>query len=428
MVLENKKPGKFRTIWNKIKKPIKWTATSLLFLHLATQINYSFNEIRDEVSPSKKQQEFKDEFGFPLIGFSKDLFKGPDLSNICAAIQYERAQRDFDINFLRVKSKDYLNKSWVEQFDQFFIGGSSYFNPFDDGISVEKNCRFNTMHHEIKHAKTWEIKKEHPALIDEWKRLALDGDGNSLYLDGTEQFCLRIRFLNGLLNKKKFVTDENRKLGFISDYARINVYEDIAELCTEAEVNPGDFNKFIYGNDFKHDGDFNPTIVAKLNLAEKYGLIPKEFSEYLEVLKLKTGGMDCDFHKVSTNRKKIIPFFVESEKFLNEHPGSIYSINLRVSRAEAYREMCPSNKEDLENAVREYKQALNSGFKDNYCYALSLQYLPVCYSDLGDDKRRELYHEAQKEWRRRHNSGDILLTKRGVNDFLIARGEKLEVR
>lgn len=79
-----------------------------------------------------------------------------------------------------------------------------------------------------------------------------------------------------------------------------------------------------------------------------------------------------------------------------------------------------------DKAIEEYKLAIASPYKDTSSYANALDSLSSIYKGIKDEKRSSLYREAYDEYFRRRKNGDVHLSRNGINDFLIAKGEELK--
>ncbi len=410
---------KSRLSW--VKSLAKRMLLGVALFHGTTQLAYLGNDIYNSLAPSQQRQEFKQEFGFPVKGWKKDVENGKEnLSTIADVIEKERKEMNFELDSVRVRGKGYIKQNFIDQIDAIIFNPvSGYYS--ENGISktivLDNYVKGDTLHHEIKHAKTFCIAEKHPEFLEKWQALATDENGKSLYLTGREQACSRLRGLGSLINKEKQISFKNEKLGFISNYARTNVWEDIAELCAEAETDSCKLAKLLYSD------EKNPKIIAKVNLAQEYGIIPKEFSEYLRVKDLFQKSWLDEF---SYDTEKLEVFLRESEQFIKKYPSAIYECEIRTDRGFAIRnKRAKSEKEGARKAIHEYKLSLNSHYKDAVSYIGAMNGLARCYQTLGNRKKASVCKDAEAEYWKRFKSGDIKLTIKGVNDFLIAHGENL---
>ncbi|VVB78853.1 Uncharacterised protein [uncultured archaeon] len=456
-----------KKIFGFCKKTGKEIALILALAHGATQINYTANDFVNYDNPSQMRRDFQKQFDFPIKGFEEDIEEQPkDIMGIAEVVQREKQTKNFQLRNMRIESNNYLKRSLAEQFgDIFTIGYSGWY--FGEKIGITKKAGQKTLTHEIKHAKTFDIIRDHPEFLDKWKALAKDENGNSLYRGDVVTACKRVRGLEKLFRDLPRPVNYE-KSGFVSNYARSNVYEDIAETCEMAELDPC-IETYLFGvspNPHNNAIPKNEKVVAKIKLAEEYGLIPPGFMEYSELKRLFPKALGAVENGSGT--KTAEEFLEKSRAFLDKHPNSVYECELRVNRgyllesktvaqacsknkqlewAHKYRESVrgsPSttleecnnarNKEKeilkqnrnltdhLDIAVFEYEKALKAGFKQGMDYSNALCALQRCYEILGDEKKAKTIQDATYEYSRRVNNSDLRLFATGVNDYLESNG------
>ena len=261
--------------FKKIKQILRPFLLSALLFHGGTQTYYWLNHFYHWHMPSSKRIEFERRYGFPILGWSEDIEENEaNLSLIAEVLEKERKKRSFDLTSIRIKSNNYLKKPLWDQFAELFLSAYPVYNLKGRAV-VESFNLASILHHEIKHVKINDITESHPEFLKKWKELARGDNGECLYLSYTEQVYVSVKGLESLADGKKQDFSKNRRLGFVSNYARKNVYEDIAELCTLAEINPWEFHGWLFGA----KGEENERIKGKVQLAQKYRLIRKDFTE-----------------------------------------------------------------------------------------------------------------------------------------------------
>ncbi|MFC1698227.1 hypothetical protein ACFL1H_07850, partial [Nanoarchaeota archaeon] len=82
----------------------------------------------------------------------------------------------------------------------------------------------------------------------------------------TNQLLSKFIVLNKLVKEEDHNDEENYKDGFITNYARKSIHEDIAELCEEAETRHYYFDNILI---FDKNNDYN-ILKRKIKLAEEY--------------------------------------------------------------------------------------------------------------------------------------------------------------
>lgn len=400
----SQKETKFKIIKNKIKKALKKVTFGIVLFHAGTQ---AINWINDSVNvlwPSKQRAEFEQEYGISIKGWKGDVEEqNYALSFAAEVVDKEQREKPFQLCSISFESENYLKKNFINQARYLFTTEHSGYYLLNRITLRFPNL--SVLHHEIKHAKTFEIIEKHPEFIEKWKALAFDENGNSQYLNRLEQVCSKAKILNKLVMEKYSDSEQNIKFGFVTNYARTNLYEDVAEVCELAER--------PFGDELKKNQ--NPIIAAKIKLAEEYALIPREFSEYVALKELFEDAISSfGFH---TNLEESQSFIEKSEQFLRNHPNSVYEISIRSNRGKIF------EKESPELAIKEWKQGLTAQFKEHLDYAIILKYIAQAYSKLNAPEKSQLYDNAYQEFHRRLKNNDVHISKRGVNDFLQSHGE-----
>lgn len=454
-------------IFDRVKKWGKRLALTTVLFHGATQLNCWRNDISNALNPSPLRKEFYDQFGIPVRGWASDIEDNPEqFKYVVETLCREKQTGEFNLKYLRVESQNYLKRDLREQIgDIFTIGYEGWC--FKDRVGISRRAGESTISHEIKHAKTDEVIKKHPEFLQRWEEFARDENGNSLYRGNAVTNLRRLRGLERLFRDSQNCR-EDRKLGFISSYARSNVYEDIAETCETAELTPEELTTALFGNEFDNSKQKNEKIVGKLKLAEKYGLIPKGFFEYAELRKEFPKALGATENILGSKLPEDV--VLRAEDFIKKYPNSVYECELRryignllESRAvveaclknenlrsihnlrrnwihgtieeaekvqERENELLRQNKnhlvDHLKLSVREYERALQSRFKEKYNYLATLCSLEKCYEILGDDNRAKIFHDAIDEYHRRFNNSDLKLPYQGINNYLELRGISLD--
>lgn len=401
---------KIREIGKKARNLGNKLLLALALLHGATQLNYTANKVADRILPSPQNQAFQKEFGTRLSGYSSKE-EGMELSKLAEVMQKERIQRPFELSSITIEPESYLQKSLLGQLDQLFFTPSSGLY-CANRIWLGKHERRNVAHHEIKHKKTFEIIDKHPELLIRWSNIAKDEKGKSLYDSPVVQVCSRIKGLSSIVKRDDKLNKDNKNLGFVSDYARTNVYEDIAETCSELSDTLFDNMIEMLNSDKKGD-----KLIAKVKLAQEYSLLPPGIIEYA---RLKVKERWCWEGRGIRSKADVQEYFKESENFLRTNPNSIYESEIRESRAYIMSTsiMNGDYKQSREIAAKEFKLSLNSSYKDVIAYAASLEHLSNIYRSKENKPLTQLYENAGIEFWKRFHSGDIHLTSRGVNDLL----------
>lgn len=411
----------------------KYIIVPIASLHLLTQANSCRNDIIQSNYPTDLRKEFKEEYGFELRGWKNDIELNGlelELTTLAEVVDGEKRIRDFKPSCIRIEPDNYLKKTLFEQ--GVFIGGTYCSGRcFGNIIRYRSENNKETLHHEIKHKMTSEIVIDNPKFWEEWEEIAKEGK-NPPYRNLGVQACKQLRILNLFVNDS-LPQEKCEEYGFITDYSRTNPEEDVAEI-TENSLNPSSYLKYLYPK----FGERNEIIYKKLLLAQKYSLIPQEF---FDTVKLKA--IETDFSNSKDNKEKdrlSTQFLEESNEFFNYYPNSVYSCSLRSERGlilqsrirlpfdinEIKRELTQSEhalyKNQIEPVIEEHKLALASEYKNYPSYYYSLKFLEIYYTRLNEKDLQDIYHNAIIEYDKRRNSGNVRLSKIGVNDYLIEKG------
>jgi hypothetical protein len=400
----------------RIRKLInsKWVKRLILatfLFHGITQLNYWRNDFSHNLFPSSQRTAFEKEFGFPIKGW-KDEIEGDSktISSIASVMHKEQFEQPFYIKNLRIKSPNYLEKSIFQQIAYITLKGyncytpNMWFMPHGDSILLEKGAPSTIIHHEIKHDKSIAAMKDNPEFARAWKELADDKNGNSLYLNPMQQICNRLRGLETIVD----LPENYEELGFVSDYAATNIYEDMAELCELTESCPQAFVDWFHNPEKQ-----NPIIKAKVRLAavhgKPYGLIPEGFEEYITL---------CHLHHQSfADKTKANQFLIRSKKFLDNQSRTVYECELRFRMGTTLGAL-----DYKEPAILQLKKALKADFKDISYYPDSLRELRTAYTLSGDLEKADILKKAIKEYHYRYDRGDVTLPRTGINDYLKEHG------
>lgn len=397
-----------RTGAKYIKKVINITALQgILLLHAGTQAHYCANRVDNAFSPSEERAAFEQEFDIPILGYKEDVEtsngSAGNISVIVEALHKERLEKPVGIISFEFVPESYFKKDIIHQIVNLTVDeGSGY--QTKGFIGLNDSSYLGVIHHEIKHAKTDEILELYPEFRDRWIGLAADDNGKSLYTyeSRLKRVLFRIKGLESSAIPKEFPSEENTKLGFVSSYARRDYYEDIAELCGMAETSPSSFYGWLYQNE-------SPGIKGKVELAQEYGLIPREFPEFVRLHhQYLEASQDYEYHS----------FLKESEEFLKTSPESVYTINLRNLRGKTFQLYLDFIDNRLEKAIQEFKFGLNAPFKDSNEYLAALNSISRLYSKIGLEEKAELYKKAELKYKEGYKNNNVKIVINGVNDFL----------
>lgn len=469
--LENNKPGKTKRFFRGLKKFLGGLGKSLvagfLLLHLGTSAAFYTNEVAARITPNKIQRIFQQTHGMPILGYESDVQKFLSTIGISRVIEREKAEMPFNVPNIRVSSSNYLMQSPFDQIVTLFLTPyAGLACPWSYEIVVKPEANEATLTHEIKHIKTFQVLEKYPEFRKKWEDLAKDENGNSLYLSNSEQAISRTRLIHTLVDAKYSNSKENRKLGFVTNYARTNFYEDVAEVCGQIEAYSCSPVTLISSFDYT-----NSSLMAKISLAREYGLLPKELIDYLNLIRVFD---TVEFLKTRDQSERVWSekiFLDNSALFISENPKSVYSCSVRNMRANILiympdntsvdiktfqymdklnakwqdsslsrdeREKCADKLTELERAMirgnraiheqnlkaalRETDSALLADYKDPVAYATALGISERICRDLGYYLRAVRLAEASTLFLERLGQNDPLITRRGVNDDLFNQG------
>lgn len=371
-----------KKIWNKAKLPLKIIGIPLILLHLGTQSYYLARNYHEFFRPSKTSQAFEKRFGFKIYNLEKSKIGSDKIYNL---LLKENLESRLDIKYIEVVNKNYFKKSFFQQLTEFFIDG--YVGHYQGNrIFLIEDANEKLWHHEIKHSKFYKVRKVNPELKKQWIELSLDENGNNSYLKPERSIFSRFKLLGKVVNKY-YPSEKNLSLGFVSNYARTNFDEDIAELCSKIEVEP-----LFFETQLK-----NEKIMKKIEFAQKQKLIPPEFIDYLNLRKTDYSRLT----KEKLNEKEAVYFLDQSKEFLNKYPSSVYAQQIINFRGKVLEGSITSDnkKEFLEKAVSEYLSGLRGDYKDKIFYCDLLESISRCYKALKNKEFEDFYNSLlQKEY------------------------------
>lgn len=369
-------------------KGMRYPFLGFVLFNLGLEINY-FSRSRDSTILIKDNGKAVMEI--PVVGKFDKKNRVKALENV---LNLEYHAKPFKLSKLYInKRKDFWNKSFWDRLSEF-NGAYNYSNPLTDTITLSNDSSDFSWSHEMKHNKEWEITAEHPEFKKEWTNIAKDEKGNSLY----RGWLSYVKYF-----KKYFQTDSDETLfaeGFVSSYAKTHFWEDVAETCDSALLHPMFLIEHFYTNP-------QPKIIKKMKLAEKYGLIPKEFSNYLDILNsynealerenkfyldptIKDGGTRFKSDKLNDLTQKV-------DKFISENERSIYLPLVLILKGEIIK----FNNEfaTLEQQIKFYEKIFDYPVMDWELKKEILEYLNNLSGKADDRERFEEYSTMLKRYK-----------------------------
>ncbi len=383
------------------------TLAGIIGLHLATQTRHGIEEAYNSMYPSPQRVAFEERFDVPIHG-SRSNLEGNDkyFFMIADVLARERAIGDIPLDEITIRDSNYLNLGLLDQWRRLI------FRPIsgkycDDRITLLDNVSHQTVHHELAHARMFDILEDHPELLKRWSAIAVDENGETQYMDPRSRFMRRFRVL------ASFVSEEPRAEhdGFVSNYARTNILEDIAELCAEAAMSP----QFVTGQILSDNPD--ERLARKVALAQEYGLIPPEFMEFAG---LERYYQSCFLGaSMLFDQNKSLQYLEFSREFLSLNPDSVYASEVLVNRAlfmynRALSRHLPCTVAD---AINEYYAALDTAYASPMMCLVVLDRLHDIFA-YHDPEHADAFRLAYDEYARRMEAGDVTLTGQSTMGIL----------
>ncbi len=339
-----------------------------------------------------------------------------NISHLSSVLHRESMQKDFFLQSLSIPSiddiPDHLKNSggWASRDDAVHLKPYSV---------VRDSFVDDTLAHEIKHIKSFQIERRNPQFLERWEKLAVK-DGEELY--GEEMFR------------------NHHAKGFVTHYASTDKWEDLAEVGEMEYSNPDRLYRLAKNH---------PLIKERVKREQRINLIPENFMEYSRIeedldreakrdisyleAELESKNYDVSVEKgiellkqdgVSVEKwtDDIHKFLEESKEFLEEHPDSVYETDLRTDRANILFDKGYPEQDEIDRTIEEYKKGLKAEYKDPVMYSYILSRL-LYISEIRENERKfNIYKEALDLYEKRYSSGDTSISHRGVNDFLRKHG------
>ncbi len=357
-----------------IEKISMAAAKTLALSALAIQGAYVANNIYYVYFPSPERAAFRREFGIPILGYRSDVENGGTLVEVVAALRREQMTSPLGASAVIIESENPLKRDVYSTMINNVLDTNGHYSPLTRTVSCSKSAG-STWIHEIKHAKSFAVARQHPEFIAQWKELAKDEKGT----------------------------------GF-------DLWEDIATVCEVAEIFPE-----AYRGEDPFREKTNTRIKERLELVHKYELIPRDFFDCVEALRFFAP------EKPDKERAEEKYRFIQtSQHFVETHPDSVYTGYIRKLRGDEFFYEVHNSEgltEGPQIAIREYRAGLGAAFKDVHIYYAMLRNLGEIYQALGDSRRVAIYDRALRLYNDRLKGNDLSLTERGVNDFLSSVGE-----
>mgnify|MGYP005623720569 CR=1 FL=1 len=420
-----KKTRSVKSVIQSLGKGLYWGSSLGLAFYLGSQTP---NFVTDQYLarfPSEERKEFE-EFtgGTKLFGKTEDVEgQKRGLFFTAEVIYKEQIVRDFELDAVRVYSDDFWKNPILEQLrsiKEIQVGGMAW----GDKIGLYGFGK-PTIHHEIKHVKTNDITKEDPDFLDKWAALATGEDGNSMYMDKRESKNYFARGERGEnIRDNNWPKDKLEENGFISGYARKNVLEDIAETCEQVEIASSLLSSSLWEKRIINPDTKNKRFIAKIELAQEYSLIPKDFTEWVELKNFYDGlwGYNGYYGRNGIREEVIDSFIIKAEEFLEKNPDSYYEGTVLWHIGDTLLEKGWTDENKREAAIA-FTRSLSAKNKRDYFYSLTALER-IYYRDQKFEKA-EIIREAITEYHKREDEGDYSIITNGVNDFLVDNGIEL---
>jgi hypothetical protein len=387
------------------------------------------NNTVHEYFPSAVRQEFKQQFNVTINGWLQDVEANPILlHNLIAALSKEQAQGELPIRTITIEPtgegvwhkhpgsaiSSFFRKNLLAKLGLLVDAYSGWCNPLTANITIMRNTTEQVITHEIKHARTF-TNPHYRQLSEQWSRLTRQQGQAYQHQDwmpwafsrvgsteqqhyatcpqplGTEMLFGEVRHqLEAQLHL--CMLKENLKRGFSAADASTIVFEDIADASADAEVLAAEHLDLL----------LQSPMMEKLQLAQQYGLIPREFLAYAA---LGSQNNDAEFMRQST-------------AFLKQYPRTTYEAQIRLRRGNIHSAgFLFRGNNALPPAIEEWKQGMAASLLPKDTYLGTLEQIANAYERLQHPLAK-LYKDAHLAYHDRLVRHDTQLYKRGVNDLL----------
>lgn len=403
---------------------------------LATNIAYQTYKSVNELFRSEAEKIIEDKYHMNIMYTGPMDIRNKYLFNIADVLNKESRISSLNVREIDVLSNNILLMPFYQQMHKILLGGcSGQYNTIFDKIDLFTGY-MDIITHEITHAKEDSLSDKHPEFAAQWLELSNDSSGNSLYNTFWSYLSRRLMIINKFnvdTSDYDEMTKKNLDLGFISNYARTNMSEDIAELCEEILHNP----IRVYNS------RSNEVLMKKVKLAENYGIIPKEFTEYMKIVYEDFDSKQRYKYVMMSSERKAHDFAIYSinnlEEFITKHPQSIYVPEARVNKVVWYEYMnYHAGENTLEQIKEECLKILKSDYKPSEYYYNALcgmmyyhaddksKYFEAPIIDFQDiqyvgnmtQKERMFLDAAIQYYSGYDEREDIRIIYNGVNDIL----------
>jgi hypothetical protein len=448
-------------------KRIGTLAGAVLAFHLGTQAVLVGYDAYQERYPSSVREEFREEFGFPLEGYEEDIEYVPGrVAEIAAHLHSE----DMPLEAFSIIPDDYLRMPLNRQFWTVTRDGAELFRdmiaarepaeetpqgpvivtpnrlekavPSDPSIAnKDADCGTTKPYHlpntasfgqyipllnrvaiggrqaqgatlhELKHAKMFAILDAHPEFEEEWK---LASEQKTVQY---HSLPVQLSLYAGLLESGSTPEEilDAQRIGFGDPYW-MNFLEDVASLCARGEEAIMHFSdrKDERGSMYIDWLSTRPDIIQQVVVAQRYDLLPPEFSETVRLMK--------EYRDAWTGQS---PFLAHSAAFLKKYPKSKYAIEIHYARGKILWEAARRSDRPWpyqRAAMQEWNAGLQADHKELKNYQLTLQAMKNYAVTIKDASRANTYARALALYRQRYAENDVRLAKDGVNAYLRARG------
>ncbi len=399
-----------------LRKLLKGTAYALGGLMLWSAANMGFNNTLQtyySLKPDQTRESYKQRYGHSISGYEPYLGKDRwEVPNIVSIIERESLEGGLNLKSLRYEPSNFLKKNLLEQLSFIFTGGYEGY-AIGSHITLTEDASYETVTHELKHNKTYQVLKQHPEFKERWERIAQDSTGKTGYVPWVKYGLSNLRLVGNLFCNSKGASFKD---GYVSGYARTNFYEDVAELATEIEDHRimGWF-QFEFFSFVMDSSDSNSKLRAKMDLLIEYGLVPPETFEFYQIKQTFWDGIEMR----SVSREKGERFLKESEEFLEKHPRSTFAQTVHSGRAWVISELL-IGENPYQDALEECKKAVKYPVADITEYPCILDRMHDLYLRLGDPEKAGVMKEAIKRYENMDDKVEMVTD--GANRFLAEKG------
>lgn len=321
--MESKSEKKF-SINKTLTKGLKYITIG----HLALATMFSGARGYERLQPNPEQEHLLKNHNVELITNRYLSEQNISMRNILDVLEHERTEELGKKITLHYYPTSFIQQPYFSQLEQIITTRwSGRANRLTNTISM-KTTNISTLIHEIAHFKGYEALKN-PEFKERW-----------ISISGNQHYKSSLIFA-----ETKYTAEELEKHGFVSNYARTNIREDIAETA-ESVISSTLYDKIPQPSE---------KIFEKIKLLAEYNIIDKDIIPIIEFEQGKNlenqGYMECAYRLEDVIREE-----ERLKQFVEQQQDNRYLTSIFEKMASNYMYAYPTSFSDDRDSLKQFSE------------------------------------------------------------------------